>query len=286
MSLGDVLAWAMELHQRGIVTVEDTDGIPMEWGSGEAINKMTEKIARREGFGDVLADGVVSAAKKIGKGSEEFAMQVKGLEIYNLPYSSSSYWALSGAVGPRGDAIKGCCPHDSTDAHIAGSPVYEDKAEPLIDIQDRYALGDCLGICRWLIAPVFTVGVPKELWADLYADLYSIGTGISTSYEDMIEVMKRVIDLGRAYDCREGLTRKQDRIPKRFLNTVVTEGPRKGEMVTEKKLEQMKSEYYVLRGWDIATGVPTRETLKKRGLSDVAKDLERRGRLPKAVEKV
>jgi len=98
-------------------------------------------------------------------------------------------------------------------------------------------------------------------------------------------VVKRGLDLGRAYDCREGLTREQDRIPKRFLDTVVTEGPQKGQMVEEEKLEQMKSEYYALKGWDVATGVPTRETLEKRGLKYVAGDLERRGKLLKTAGK-
>jgi aldehyde:ferredoxin oxidoreductase len=99
----------------------------------------------------------------------------------------------------------------------------------------------------------------------------------------MIEAIDGGLDLGRAYDCREGLTREQDRIPKRFLDKVVTEGPEKGNMVEEKKLEQMKSEYYALKGWDVSTGIPTRKTLEKRGLGDVADDLEKRGKLPKAV---
>jgi len=128
------------------------------------------------------------------------------------------------------------------------------------------------------------VGVPKELGIERFTELYALGTGTSISHEEVIEAIDRGLDLGRAYDCREGLTREQDRIPKRFLDTVVAEGPQKGAMVEEEKLEQMKSEYYALKGWDVATGIPMRETLGKRGLSDVADDLERRGKLPKTAE--
>jgi len=289
ISLGDILAWTMELHQRGIITAKDTDGIPMEWGSREAIIGMADKIVRREGFGDVLADGIIPAARKVGRGSEEFAMHVKGLPMQNYPFNSSPAWALAGAVGARGDAQKVCCPWEEfpwmPTKQATATSKYEGKAASLIENEHEQNLADYLGFCRMLSTSV-NVGVPKELGVKRFTELYSIGTGLSISHEEVIEAIDRGLDLGRAYDCREGLTREQDRIPKRFLNTPVTEGPKKGEMVEERKLEQMKSEYYALKGWDVATGVPTRETLEKRGLSDVADDLERRGRLPKAVGQI
>jgi len=301
ISLGSVLAWAMELYQRGIIAAADTDGIPMEWGSKEAILRMADKIVRREGFGDVLADGIKAAAKKVGRGSEEFAMHVKGLPMLNYPFNSSPAWALAGAVGARGDAQKSCCPFDEmsvrteilageqdpdvpseTAKQASAASRYEGRAANLIEREENHGLADCLGVCR-MHTTNFLVGVPKESGAKRYSELYSLGTGLSISHEEVIEAIDRWLDLGRAYDCREGLTREQDRIPKRLLDTVVTEGPEKGHMVEEKKLEQMKSEYYALKGWDVATGTPMRETLEKRGLSDVADDLERRGKLPKAV---
>jgi len=293
LSLGDILAWTMELYQRGIISTKDTDGISMEWGSGEAIIKMTDKIVRREGFGDILADGIIPAARKIGRGSEEFAMHVKGLPMQNYPFNSSPAWALTAAVGPRGDAQKACCPYDEfaeereailgEQGSSASRDKYEGKAASLIDIAGDFVLADCLGICRWLTT-AFAYGMPKGLGVKRYSELYALGTGTSISHEEMMEAVKRGLDLGRAYDCREGLTREQDRIPKRFLNTPVTEGPKRGRMVEEEKLEQMKSEYYALEGWDVATGIPTRETLGKRGLKYVADDLERRGKLPKTAE--
>jgi aldehyde:ferredoxin oxidoreductase len=301
ISLGDVIAWLMELHQRGIISAKDTDGIPMEWGSREAIIKMANKIAHREGLGDVLAEGFVQAAKKIGHGSREFAMHVKGLPMLNYPFDASPTWALSAAVGARGDAQKSCCPfdemsvrtnilageksytaHDEKEEKTHASPRYEGRAADLIERERKHTLGDYLGVCR-MHTTNFLHGVPEEIGLRRYTELYSLGTGISISHEEMIEAIDGGLDLGRAYDCREGLTREQDRIPKRFLDKVVTEGPEKGNMVEEKKLEQMKSEYYALKGWDVPTGIPTRKTLEKRGLGDVADDLERRGKLPKAV---
>ncbi|HEX78209.1 MAG TPA: aldehyde ferredoxin oxidoreductase family protein [Dehalococcoidia bacterium] len=295
VSLSDMLAWAMELYQRGIITTKDTDGIPMEWGSGKAILEMSHKIVHREGFGDVLADGPVLAAQRIGRGSQEFAMHVKGLPLTNYPYNSSAGYALSAAVSPRGDTQKGSplpelvagwenlyageAATAAEKAQEAPTDPYKGRAATLIEAQDNVALADCLGICKWLTTE-FAEGMPSGWWAELY----SAGTGLSTSPEAMLEAIKRVIDLERAYDCREGLTREQDRIPKRFLNTVVSEGPRKGGLVEEDKLEGLKSEYYALRDWDVATGIPTRQTLERRGLRDVADDLERRHRLPKAPD--
>ena len=163
--------------------------------------------------------------------------------------------------------------------HADAASKNEGKAASLIEDEHNQNLADYLGFCRMLTTS-FNVGVPKELGVKRFSELYAIGTGMSISHEEMIEAIDRGLDLGRAYDCRAGLTRKQDRLPKRFLNTVVTEGPQKGRMVEGEKLEQMKSEYYELKGWDVATGIPKRETLTKRGLSYVADDLERRGKLP------
>ena len=165
----------------------------------------------------------------------------------------------------------------------AAASKYEGKAAGLIDNEHNQNLADCLGFCRMLTTS-FNVGVPKGLRIKQLSELYAIGTGMPITHEEVIEAIDRGLDLGRAYDCREGLTREQDRIPKRFLDTVVTEGPQKGQIVEEEKLEQMKSEYYALKGWDVATGIPMRETLEKRGLKYVADDLERRGRLPKTAE--
>jgi aldehyde:ferredoxin oxidoreductase len=301
ISLGGILAWAMELYQRGIITSADTDGIPMEWGSKEAIITMIGKIGRREGFGDVLAEGLLPSARKIGRGSEQFAMHVKGLPMLNYPFDSSPAWALSAAVGARGDAQKTCCPFDEMTARtdiLAGeenatisdeqaeqapaASVYGGKAADLIERERKHTLADCLGVCR-MHTTNFLFGVPEEIGARRYTELYSLGTGMSVSHEEMIEAIDTGLELGRAYDCREGLTREQDRIPRRFLDTAVTEGVEKGNMVESEKLEQMKSEYFALKGWDVATGIPTRESLEKRGLGDVADDLEKRGKLPKAV---
>lgn len=292
ISIGDILAWTMELYQRGIITDGDTDGIPMEWGSREAIIKMIKMTARREGFGDVLADGLILAARKIGRGSEEFAMHIKGLPMLNYPFSTSPAWALAGAVGARGDAQKSCCPFDemaertvilsgeeASAAHTEMSKRtvtdrYAGKAANLIEREKRHTLADCLGVCR-IHTTNFLVGVPDEEGAGRYAELYSLGSGVDTSLDGLMEAVVRGFDMGRAYDCREGLTREQDRIPKRFLSA--EEGG-----VEEAKLEEMKSEYYALKGWDVATGIPLRQTLEKRGLGEVADDLEKRGKLPGA----
>jgi hypothetical protein len=111
------------------------------------------------------------------------------------------------------------------------------------------------------------------------ARLFSAGTGVETSVEKPFKFAKRVKNLERAYCVREGMTREADSLPKRFMDNPLQEGPFQGAVLESSKFEEMKSKYYALRGWDIATGIPTRETLEQTELGDVAKDLGKRGKL-------
>ncbi|MEM2961254.1 MAG: aldehyde ferredoxin oxidoreductase C-terminal domain-containing protein, partial [Candidatus Bathyarchaeia archaeon] len=106
LSTAHTLAWAMELYQRGIITEEDTGGIPLTWGDRDAILGMIGKIARREGLGGILADGPLKAAKEIGKGAEYYVMHTKGLTHFDVDYRAHKMWALATATGPRGDLIR------------------------------------------------------------------------------------------------------------------------------------------------------------------------------------
>ena len=104
-----------------------------------------------------------------------------------------------------------------------------------------------------------------------------------TSVERLFEFAKRVRNLERAFCAREGMTRDHDSLPKRFMDHPLEEGPHKGWVLKSSEFEKMKSKYYTLRGWDIATGAPTRETLEQTGHGDIGQDLEKRGKLPTIV---
>ena len=117
-----------------------------------------------------------------------------------------------------------------------------------------------------------------------YDHIVLAGTGVETSVDMLFKVAGKVRTLERAYCVREGMTRETDSFPKRFMDKPIASGHYMGEVLETKKFEKMKDKYYALRGWDVATGVPTRKTLEAAGLGDVAKDLEKRGKLPNAEE--
>jgi aldehyde:ferredoxin oxidoreductase len=305
MSLTGMIGWAMELYERGIIDERDTDGIPMVWGGRDAMLKMTEKIAFRDGFGDLLADNVFEATKRLGRGSEQYMMHIKGLHMYTMNQMNYRGEALAGAVGPRGDRIR------ATTLPITGGAAqakhqYEsgddldDALRPLLEVAEKYGAGreaidflsyegkaplvsgfeetivipDLLGLCK------FHGDFDREaMTPSLDARLYEAGTGEPMTEEMLKFTARRVRTLERAYDCREGLTRDADTLPKRFFDTPMA-GLFPDDVLDRTKFEQMKDEYYSLKRWDLATGAPTRETLESYGFSDVADDLERRGKLP------
>ncbi len=304
-----IISWLMELYEKGVITAKDTDGIAMEWGSRQAIIGMFRKIVHREGFGDVLADGILPAAERIGRGSKNYANQVKGMAQPSSAapplYPLGKGAALDRVVGTRADGLRTFVVMvEGIDAYypfLYGDKVteylkafrqkmkkitgtdksmsaqeYEGKPELTVYIEDVITLGDCLGSCK-LLGPVNMLPF-DETYQSL---LFSAGTGVETSEDKLFEFARRVRNLERAYNVREGMTRETDSLPKRYMDKPIEQGEFKGQVtMPSNKFEEMKDKYYALRGWDIATGIPTRETLEQTGLKDIARDLEKRGKLP------
>jgi len=312
ISITAVIALLMTLYEKGIITAKDTDGIAMEWGSREAIMGMFDKIVHRKGFGDVLADGLIPAAQRIGQGAMDYAYQVKGLPQYapRTPHTLIPLKgrALSLVVSSRGDSmrtmegrevlweqfevLKALEDEQTADGYVedlrqrakaitgtskAAMPEsYEGKPELVAYSEDRITVGDCLSACKYM------GGSDEDSPFDdaCRAALFSAGTGIETSVDSLFEYAKRVRNLERAYCVREGMTRDTDSLPKGYMDHPIERGRFKGEMLETSRFEKMKDQYYAIRGWDIATGIPSRETLAQAGLGDVAQDLETRGKLP------
>jgi aldehyde:ferredoxin oxidoreductase len=298
VQVSNVLSWVMELYQRAIITEKDTDGIVMEWGDGKAAIEMIKKIIAREGIGDVLAENYLTVAKKFGKSAEDFFIHTKGVALLGTDIRGIKGSALAGAVSTRGDFVTGAPAleqmataldalegeareqmqkfADDLALQIAGTTKalipteYKGKAAAVKFSEDDCTIIDTLGGCRHHSSASFMPMTPEK-----YAELYSAGKGIELTLEVLMEAAHRIHTLERAYCVREGLTRDDDTLPRRFLQEPVPGGPFKGEKIDPAKLEEMKTEYYALRGWNPATGVPTQETLKKLGLNDVAKDLGR-----------
>jgi aldehyde:ferredoxin oxidoreductase len=281
ISAGVAIGFAMELFEKGILTTADTGGLDLRFGNHEAMVTLIRMIAYREGLGDLLADGVKAAAAKIGKGSEKYAMHVKGLELpgydvrgakaHGLNYAT----AYTGADHNRGYAFQ----------EIFGIPVpyavdrfaVEGKGKLTKWNQDvRMVTCDCATMCAFLL----DMAVP-HMAINNTANLMEAVTGVSYTPDEIQKVGERLNNLARAFNVREGFTRADDRLPERLMTEPLKDGASKGHYISKRDLEQMLNEYYAERGWDIETGMPTRGKLVELGLESVADELK----APRAAEK-
>ena len=279
ISCSQVIAFAIECRERGWISDELLDGVDLRWGNAEAVVEMVEKIARREGLGDILAEGVRRAAKIIGKGAEELALHVKGLE---MPYHDPRV-AKTGAL-QYGTANRGMChvhPHETYD--VVHTPSFAETLvpyglpKPPIDgymekgmgritalVQDAGMTTEILGLCKFLV------------WAGLSlkrrAAILSAAVGWDVSDVELLKIAERVTNLQRCFNVREGVRRKDDMIPKR-LREMPAYGPFSKKEAAIMDYEGMLDEYYDVRGWDRETGIPKREKLEELGLKDVADQL-------------
>jgi aldehyde:ferredoxin oxidoreductase len=273
MSSGVAIAFAMELYERGILTKEDTDGYELNFGNHEAMIAIIKKMAYREGIGDLLADGVKAAAERIGKGSEKYAMHVKGLELpaydvrgakaHGLNYATS----YTGADHCRGYAFQ----------EIFGIPIPEEvdrfaakgKGKLTKWNQDvRTACTDAPTMCAFLL----DMAVPQIATQNTAALLEAV-TGISYTPDEVMKAGERINNLAVAFNSREGFSRADDILPVRLMTEPIPGGPSKGHFISKEDLDLMLDEYYEARGWDIKTGSPKREKLVELDLEYVADEL-------------
>jgi aldehyde:ferredoxin oxidoreductase len=270
ISAGVTIAFAMELFEKGILTLEETDGIDLRFGNDEAMIKVLRKMAYRDGLGDLLADGSLAAARKIGKGTAKYAMQVKGLELpgydvralkgHGLGYAT----AYTGADHCRSYAFQ----------EVFGVPIpwevdrfaTEEKGKLTIWNQDvRTSTLDCAPMCAFLL----DMAVPDTACENT-ATLMEAVTGLAFTPEEVLKVGERVNNLAKAFNVREGFTRADDTLPERLMTEPLKAGASKGHLISREELDTMLDEYYALRGWDVETGNPTRAKLTELGLAYVA----------------
>ena len=274
ISSGVTIAFAMELFERGILTLEETDGIDLRFGNDEAMMRVLRKIAYRDGLGDLLADGSLAAAKKIGKGAEKYAMQIKGLELPGYDVRGLKAHGLGFATSYTGaDHCRGYAFQE-----VFGVPIpwqvdrlaIEGKGKLTIWNQDvRTATLDCAPMCAFLL----DMAVPATACQNM-ASLMEAVTGLSFTPEDVLEVGERVNNLAKAFNVREGFTRADDTLPERLMTEPLKAGASKGQVISKEDLDTMLDEYYSLRGWDVKTGTPTRAKLTDLRLAYVADALK------------
>jgi aldehyde:ferredoxin oxidoreductase len=263
ISIGLIVSFAMDLYKNGIIDKEMA-GMELRFGDHEAMLEMIKRVSLREGFGDVLAEGVKLAADKIGHGAEKYAVQIKGVEMTGYDIRGLKTAALGYAVSFRGADHNR---HGAYGPDVSGK-VNRFKAEKgrgrlVKETEDLYAIIDSIIVCK------FSRGTYYKGYEDLAA-LYSAVTGIDMDPSELQKAGERINNLGRLINTREGLTRKDDTLPWKVMHVPIPdEGPSKGAFVSQKELDLLLDDYYEVRGWN-QEGLPTVEKLSELGMEDLA----------------
>jgi len=262
ISTGCVIAFAMECYENGILTKNDTNGLDLKFGNKEAMLKLIEMIAKREGIGDILAEGVMRASKKIGKGSEKFALHVKGKEVPMHDPRGKTGVGLAYALSPSGaDHMQ--ANHDP----IYATNVDSVKALGILNPIDRLYLGpekiraftylqmlwsvfDCLGLCKLAFTPTPS-GIIKFTQIP---EIVNAVTGWDTNLWELMKAGERSLTLARLFNLREGVTYKDDLLPERFFEGL-NSGPREGLRIKKDEFHRAIELYYRFMGWN-EQGVP------------------------------
>jgi aldehyde:ferredoxin oxidoreductase len=289
ISTGVVVGFAMEAYEKGIITKEQTGGLEIKWGSPEAIIKLVEMIGNREGIGDLLGEGVWRAAQKLGKGAEEFAMHVKGREVPMHEHRGKRNVGLMYAVADRGACHMEWEHDDYWEAETFLKPelglvASELPNRTLLDygpskVKIAKVQADLWSMCDSLVVCVFDIYPGGGIEHPTLLGILNAATGWNMTMKEYMEAGERAINMTRAFNAREGLTRRDDTIPKRLMEPL-PDGAFAGKPFGEDILGSMLDNYYELRGWDKKTGLPTRSKLQAIGLTSVADQLQQMGRLP------
>ncbi len=279
------MAVVMEWYEKGIVSKKDLDGIELTWGNYEAMMQMMEKIAFRQGVGDILAEGIVMASRRFGGEAEKCVSHCKGMGMSGVDSRILKGTSLGFATSTRGAChLTALVPvefsafpvmsREQAEATFGTAEVMDplsyNKANALIYFQHRALLCDLFQVCKFLLG--LGTGTKDFSYNDL-GQLFYRATGVPGDEKEMLTAAERVHNVERAYSCREGLNRKDDRLVGKWADEPVPNGPYQGEKIDPVSWERMLDEYYDLRGWD-RSGIPTREKLAALGLTDVAKSLE------------
>jgi aldehyde:ferredoxin oxidoreductase len=274
ISTGAVIAFAMECFENGLITEKDTDGIQLNFGNAKAMVQMVEKIAKREGIGDLLAEGVLRAAEKLGEEAKPFAIHVKGQEVPMHDPRLKRGLGLGYAVSPTGAEHCNSI-HDTQFSDEAWRDLKSLGILAPVSVEDFSSkkvrlfiywvnwriLDDCWGLCNFL---------PWDY--NQKVDIVRAITGWNSTAWELVKTAERVITLARIYNIREGFTQKDDWLPSRFFEPQ-TSGPLSRTTVDGEKLRSAIRTYYAMMGWDKETGIPLKEKLDELDIAWAANGL-------------
>jgi aldehyde:ferredoxin oxidoreductase len=274
-----MIAWAYECYERGLLTEKETDGLRLEWGNSEALIALIKKLAYREGIGDLLAEGPVEASKKLGRGSDYFAIHMKG-QPSNEPFRIPKGWALGVTTSPiAGRHLRGTILLSSRFGPKGASfepHVYKDQAKYVYWQGLTKEIEDLTGICIYMGT---WSGVHALEVSDYVALLNSV-TGLDLEEEELMRIGKQGRNLEKAFNTlHTNMGRQDDLPPRRYMEEPVKSGPYKGYRCERERWDEMLDEFYELQGWDKETGLQTCKGLVELGMEEVAKRLLKAGRL-------
>ncbi len=278
ITCGATIAFAMECFEQGLLTLQDTDGIALRFGDADAMLAMLHKIVRRDGLGDLLANGSAYAARKIGRGAEDWVVAVKNQELpAHMPQVKRSL-ALVYAVNPFG-ADHQSSEHDPGYTAEASPISLErmaqigltspqpdralnlEKARLALYTEWNYSFMDTADLCQFVYGPSWQLLGPAEM-----TELMRAVTGWEMTVDDMQRIGERRLNLMRTFNAREGAGRERDTLPKRLFDQPLKGGPSDGVFIARGEFEAGLNDYYELAGWDKVTGMPTKSKLEELGL--------------------
>ena len=282
ISCGATIAFAMDCFEHGYLTLKDTGGIDLRFGNADAMLAILEKIAKREGLGDLLANGSAYAGEKIGRGAEDLVVTVKNHEIpAHMPQVKRSL-ALIYAVNPFG------ADHQSSEHDPGYTPetasynlerlaeigltnpqpdrvLNREKVKLALYSEWNYSFMDSADMCQFVYGPAWQVYGPKD-----QAALMKATTGWDWTVADIQKAGERRLNMLRAFNAREGAGRERDTLPKRIYDEPLKGGASDGVAVTREEVSAALDMYYEMCGWDKATGKPTRAKLEELDLGWMA----------------
>jgi len=271
ISTGMTISFAMECFEHGLLSLEDTDGIDLRFGNAEAMLMMIKHIARREGLGDLLAEGSMRAAEKIGGDARYFAIHVKGQELpmheprgkYNvgMGYAISEIGADHLVVAhdtmlanPEAIPFKNANPLGITESQPARS-LNDEKMRQFYVLEKVSSLEKVIGYCFFGPAP------RSYILMDEVVDSVNAATDWNVNLDDLLEIGERATNMARVFNTREGFTRQDDALPERLF-TPLEKGILQGEIFPRQEFETALTVLYGLKGWDVETGMPSRTRLE------------------------
>jgi aldehyde:ferredoxin oxidoreductase len=234
VSFGGTVAWAMECYERGLLTDADSGGIPLRWGDGTTVLRLVDLVARREGpLGDLLADGALAAARRLGRGTEQYVVHVKGLEVAMHDPRAMRPMLENYPITPTGGDHTGAGRH-------------------------RTSLRNTVGICQFL-----AYDEPRVV------ELVRAATGWAVDEQELRAVVSRGLSLARLFNLREGMTAAADRLPAR-LHEPLRKGPLQDRRLPQEEVQQIVQAYYGEQGWHAESGAPLAGTLAALEIADYA----------------